>query len=168
MCPICGCGINAERGSRHAENDRVAIRNRTHVEVHGVLSINLNSSPGAGKTTLLEATIVALGDRYRIALIDGIPDTDRATSPTRVHDVAAVQITTGTGCHPDAHLVHRAVHDLPLAEIDLLFIENAGNSACPGGFDLGQHHTVPHSCLRRMPGPWIAAPLRPVLLLRLE
>ena len=54
----------------------------------------------------------------------------------------AVQITTGTACHLDAHLVHRALHDLPLAGLDLLFIENVGNLVCPASFDLGQHLNV--------------------------
>ena len=42
----------------------------------------------------------------------------------------------------DAQLVHRALHDLPLAGIDLLFIENVGNLVCPASFDLGQHRNV--------------------------
>ena len=33
--------------------------------------INLMSSPGAGKTSLVEQTIVALRDRYGIAVIEG-------------------------------------------------------------------------------------------------
>ena len=45
-------------------------------------------------------------------------------------------------CHLDAHLVHRALHDLPLAGLDLLFIENVGNLVCPASFDLGQHRNV--------------------------
>jgi hydrogenase nickel incorporation protein HypB len=56
--------------------------------------------------------------------------------------VQAVQITTGTACHLDAHLVHRALHQLPLAGLDLLFIENVGNLVCPASFDLGQHLNV--------------------------
>jgi len=31
---------------------------------------------------------------------------------------------------------------LPLAGIDLLFIENVGNLVCPASFDLGQHRNV--------------------------
>ncbi len=54
----------------------------------------------------------------------------------------ALQITTGTACHLDAQLVHQALHDLPLAGIDLLFIENVGNLVCPASFDLGQHRNV--------------------------
>jgi len=160
MCQTCGCTITP--GNAHlslnqngrteevievlqdllAANDRVAMHNREHFDEHGVLAINLMSSPGAGKTALLEATIVALGDRYRIAVIEGDLETDNDAARIRAHGVPALQITTGTACHLDAHLVHRALHDLPLAGLDLLFIENVGNLVCPASFDLGQHRNV--------------------------
>ena len=53
-----------------------------------------------------------------------------------------MQITTGSACHLDAHLVHRALHQLPLQGLDLLFIENVGNLVCPASFDLGAHRNV--------------------------
>jgi len=31
---------------------------------------------------------------------------------------------------------------MPLGEIDVLFIENAGNLVCPAGYDLGEHGKV--------------------------
>ncbi len=125
-----------------AANDRVAMHNREHFDDHGVLAINLMSAPGAGKTALLEATIVALRDRYRIAVIEGDLETDNDAARIRAQGVPALQITTGTACHLDARLVHRALHDLPLAGLDLLFIENVGNLVCPAAFDLGQHRNV--------------------------
>jgi hydrogenase nickel incorporation protein HypB len=160
MCQTCGCTVTP--GNAHlsvdqygtagpvievlqdllAANDRVALHNREHFDEHGVLAINLMSSPGAGKTALLEATIVALGDRYRIAVIEGDLETDNDAARIRAHGVPALQITTGTACHLDAHLVHRALHELPLAGLDLLFIENVGNLVCPASFDLGQHCNV--------------------------
>ncbi len=100
------------------------------------------SSPGAGKTALLEATIVALKNRYRIGVIEGDLETDNDAARIRAHGVEAVQITTGTACHLDAHLVHRVLHQLPLGGLDLLFIENVGNLVCPAAFDLGQHLNV--------------------------
>ena len=129
-----------------AGNDEVAAHNREHFDEHGVLAINLMSSPGAGKTSLLEATILALRDRYRIAVIEGDLETDNDAARIRAQGVPAVQITTGTACHLDAQLVHRALHDLPLAGLDLLFIENVGNLVCPASFDLGQHLNVVLLC----------------------
>jgi hydrogenase nickel incorporation protein HypB len=125
-----------------AANDRVAVHNREHFDEHGVLAINLMSSPGAGKTALLEATIATLRDRYRIAVIEGDLETDNDAVRIRALGVPALQITTGTACHLDAQLVHRALHDLPLSGLDLLFIENVGNLVCPASFDLGQHRNV--------------------------
>jgi hydrogenase nickel incorporation protein HypB len=160
MCETCGCNITP--GNAHltrdangrdgpvvevlkdllGANDRAAAHNRRHLDEHGVLAINLMSSPGAGKTALLEATIDALGDSYGIAVIEGDLETENDARRIRARGVPAVQITTGTACHLDAHLVHRALHDLPLAGLDLLFIENVGNLVCPAAFDLGQHRNV--------------------------
>ena len=160
MCETCGCNITP--GNAHltrdahgrdgpvvevladllAANDREAAHNRRHFDEHGVLAINLMSSPGSGKTALLEATIDALAPRYRIAVIEGDLETENDARRIRARGVPAVQITTGTACHLDAHLVHRALHDLALAGLDLLFIENVGNLVCPAGFDLGQHCNV--------------------------
>jgi hydrogenase nickel incorporation protein HypB len=160
MCQTCGCAITPDNGHRHndyavghltvadvlqdllAANNRTAAHNREHFDEHGVLAINLMSSPGAGKTALLEATIVALKGRYRIAVIEGDLETDNDAMRIRAHGVPALQITTGSACHLDASLVHQALHDLPLAGIDLLFIENVGNLVCPASFDLGQHRNV--------------------------
>jgi hydrogenase nickel incorporation protein HypB len=159
MCNTCGCNVtpgNAhlkpERGGFAtavevlqdllAANDLRAGHNRAHFDAHGVLAINLMSSPGAGKTALLEATIAALRDRHRIAVIEGDLETDNDAARIRAQGVPAIQITTGTACHLDAELVHRALHELPLAGLDLLFIENVGNLVCPASFDLGQHLNV--------------------------
>jgi hydrogenase nickel incorporation protein HypB len=158
MCGTCGCNItpgSAELTSAHrdtstvdvlqnllAANDEAARHNREHFDAHGVLAINLMSSPGAGKTALLEATIAELKDSYRIAVIEGDLETDNDAARIRAQGVQAVQITTGTACHLDAHLVHRALHQLPLVGLDLLFIENVGNLVCPASFDLGQHLNV--------------------------
>jgi hydrogenase nickel incorporation protein HypB len=159
MCETCGCTITPGNAHLHgdpandgpaidvlqdllAANNREAVHNREHFDMYGVLAINLMSSPGAGKTALLEATIVALRDRYRIAVVEGDLETDNDAARIRAQGVPAIQITTGTACHLDAHLVHRALHDLPLAGLDLLFIENVGNLVCPASFDLGQHRNV--------------------------
>ncbi len=164
MCESCGCAVtstedhaHATTGGRRTEvvgvlqdllaaNDRIAAHNREHFDEHRLLAINLMSSPGAGKTALLEATILALRDRYRIAVIEGDMETDNDAVRIRAHGVPALQITTGTACHLDAQLLHQALHDLPLAGIDLLFIENVGNLICPASFDLGQHRNVVLLC----------------------
>jgi hydrogenase nickel incorporation protein HypB len=123
-------------------NDHEALHNREHFERHNVLAINLMSSPGAGKTALLEATIEALGDGLRVAVVEGDLETENDAERIRAKGVPAVQISTGSACHLDAHMVHTALHDLDLDGIDVLFIENVGNLVCPASFDLGQHMNV--------------------------
>ncbi|VAW72453.1 [NiFe] hydrogenase nickel incorporation-associated protein HypB, partial [hydrothermal vent metagenome] len=124
------------------ENDHQARHNRAHFDRHQVLVINLMSSPGSGKTALLEATIDALKDRYTIAVVEGDLETENDAVRIRAKGVTAIQITTGTACHLDAHMVHDALHNLELAPLDILFIENVGNLVCPASFDLGQHRNV--------------------------
>jgi hydrogenase nickel incorporation protein HypB len=123
-------------------NDHEALHNREHFERHNVLAINLMSSPGAGKTALLEATIEALGDGLRVAVVEGDLETENDAERIRAKGVPAVQISTGSACHLDAHMVHTALHDLDLDGVDVLFIENVGNLVCPASFDLGQHMNV--------------------------
>ncbi len=155
MCNTCGCNVTS--GNSHlisegktvevlshllAENDHQAVHNREHFDHYGVLAINLMSSPGAGKTALLEATIQALRSEFTIAVIEGDLETENDAERIRAQGIPAVQITTGTACHLDAHLVHSALHDLDLTPIDLIFIENVGNLVCPASFDLGHHRNV--------------------------
>ena len=152
MCEACGCsatdvaGKDAETVAVLARlldaNDRTAAHNRAHFDGHRVVAINLMSSPGAGKTALLEATIDALKDEFRIAVIEGDLETDNDARRIRARGVPAVQITTGSACHLDARMVHDALHEMPLAGLDIVFIENVGNLVCPASFDLGQHRNV--------------------------
>ncbi|MEQ1710338.1 MAG: hydrogenase nickel incorporation protein HypB [Hyphomicrobium sp.] len=168
MCQTCGCTITP--GNRHlveaeptlfrahgvrgrsttvevlanllSANDREASHNRAHLDQHGILAINLMSSPGSGKTSLLEATIDAIAKRLRIAVIEGDLATENDAARIRAKGIPAVQITTGQACHLDAHMVHSALHQLDLSAIDVLFIENVGNLVCPASFDLGHHINV--------------------------
>jgi len=160
MCDTCGCNLTpgnleiARRVDRDGasavsvmrsllqHNNAAAAHNRAHFDAHGVLALNLMSSPGAGKTALLEATIDALRAECRLAVIEGDLETDNDARRIRARGVPAVQITTGSACHLDAHMVHDALHGLSLEALDLLFIENVGNLVCPASFDLGQHRNV--------------------------
>ena len=150
MCETCGCTVPKDAGVREIEvhekilirNDRQAAENREHLDEHGLLMVNLMSSPGAGKTTLLERTIDALAGAIRIGVIEGDLETERDADRIRAKGVPALQITTGSACHLDAAMVHRALHDLPLHDLDVIFVENVGNLVCPAAFDLGAHHNV--------------------------
>jgi hydrogenase nickel incorporation protein HypB len=60
----------------------------------------------------------------------------------KAHGVPVIPITTGRSCHLDASQVASGIKGLPLANLDLVFIENVGNLICPAEFPLGAHFNV--------------------------
>jgi hydrogenase nickel incorporation protein HypB len=123
-------------------NDRLAAANRAHFAAHGVLALNLVSSPGSGKTTLLCETIRRLRARAGsapLAVIEGDQQTGLDAARIRAAGAPAVQVNTGKGCHLDAQMVGDAFAALPLHDTGgVLFIENVGNLVCPAMWDLGE------------------------------
>jgi len=166
MCKDCGCSITDTHSHQHQEahehlyhnpqlndsktisvikkildkNDHEAEHNREHLNRHNVLGINLMSSPGAGKTTLLEQ--LADVANFKFGVIEGDLETQRDANRLRKKGINAVQIQTGTACHLDAFMVHKGLHDMPLDEIDVLFVENVGNLVCPASYDVGTHLNI--------------------------
>jgi hydrogenase nickel incorporation protein HypB len=147
MCDTCGCGdselVPVEIQERILSgNERTARHNREHFEDAGVFAINLMGSPGSGKTAVLEATAGARS-WLRIGAMSGDLATDNDAERLRKAGIPAVSITTGTACHLDAELVHKALHTLgDWRGLDLLVIENVGNLVCPAVYDLGQAENV--------------------------
>jgi len=125
-----------------AKNNAYANGNRAHFEDHGILALNLVSSPGSGKTTLLCKTIEMLKDRFPIAVIEGDQQTAADADRIRATGAPAIQINTGKGCHLDGHMVGHALEDLAPQDGSVLFIENVGNLVCPAAFDLGEYAKV--------------------------
>ena len=147
MCVDCGCGdteiVPVEVHERLlAGNDRTAAHNREHFAERGLLAVNLMGSPGAGKTAVLEATARALGPAARLGALAGDLETERDAERLRAAGVEAAAINTGSACHLDAAMVHRALHHFPVEGLDYLFIENVGNLVCPAVYDLGQSANV--------------------------
>ena len=147
MCTTCGCGDTSlvpvdVHEKILAGNDRVAAHNRAHFAGAGVLALNLMGSPGAGKTALLEATARATRGRWRLGAVSGDLATDNDARRLEAAGIPSRAITTGQGCHLDAELVHRSLHDCPWRELDVFFIENVGNLVCPAIYDLGQRANV--------------------------
>ena len=94
-----------------------------------------------GKLDFLKI-IDRLKDKYNIAVIEGDLETENDAERIRAKEIPAIQIATGTACHLDAHMLHNALHNLDLNNIDIVFIENVGNLVCPASFDLGHHLNV--------------------------
>jgi len=123
-------------------NNEYAAANRQYFAAHGILALNLVSSPGSGKTTLLTRTIEDLKATLSLAVIEGDQQTSHDAERIRATGVPALQINTGKGCHLDGHMVGHALESLKPQDGGVLFIENVGNLVCPAAFDLGEAHKV--------------------------
>lgn len=119
-------------------NDELARRLRTRFQEAGTLVVNVVSSPGSGKTALLERTLTQLRNHCRPAALVGDLATDNDAARLARSGAPVRQITTGTLCHLEAHMIETALADWNLNEIDVLFIENVGNLVCPSSWDLGE------------------------------
>jgi hydrogenase nickel incorporation protein HypB len=128
----------ALEGKVLSENDRIAARLRESFKQHGILCVNLISSPGSGKTALLERTLERLPKSTRVAVLTGDIQTDNDARRLSRFGFPAKQITTGGTCHLDALRVERAMAEWPLESLDYLIVENVGNLVCPSSYDLGE------------------------------
>jgi len=123
-------------------NNTIARANRDDFDRHGVTVVNLMSAPGAGKTSLLERALAEPLDGVRVGVLEGDVQGSLDADRLATLHLPVVQLNTGSGfggeCHLDANMVRSALAQLPLAEIDLLVIENVGNLVCPAEFRVGE------------------------------
>jgi hydrogenase nickel incorporation protein HypB len=119
-------------------NEEYAIRNSQLLSEQKKLCLNMISSPGSGKTAILCRTISELKDAIKIGVIEGDVQTDLDAERIRSTKAPVVQIETGGSCHLSAAQVSGALEDLPVSDLDLIFIENVGNLVCPSAFELGE------------------------------
>ncbi|WP_241087561.1 hydrogenase nickel incorporation protein HypB [Candidatus Vondammii sp. HM_W22] len=124
------------------KNNEYAAANRRWFGEHGILALNLVSSPGSGKTMLLTRTIDDLKAELKLSVIEGDQQTANDANRIRETGVKALQINTGKGCHLDGHMTGHALDTLKPEDGSVLFIENVGNLVCPAAFDLGEAHKV--------------------------
>ncbi|MEJ2579924.1 MAG: hydrogenase nickel incorporation protein HypB [Kineosporiaceae bacterium] len=124
------------------ENDRLAAANRADFDAAGVRVVNLMSSPGAGKTQLLRETLRRLSPGLRIGIVEGDIETSLDADRLDGFGAAVALVNTGNGfggeCHLDAPMVRSALPRLPLADLDLIIVENVGNLVCPAEFAVGE------------------------------
>jgi hydrogenase nickel incorporation protein HypB len=126
-------------------NNTIAAANRADFDRSGVTVVNLLSAPGAGKTTLLVRVLPEL-EGVRAGVLEG--DVAGSLDADRLADVhvPVTQLNTDAGfggeCHLDANMVRSALPSLPLADLDLLVIENVGNLVCPAEFRVGEDARV--------------------------
>ena len=121
-----------------AENEKDAAALREELKRKGVYLLNLMSSPGSGKTTTLIRLINLLKDKIRIAVMEADIDSDvDAVKIKEATGVESIQLHTGGMCHLDAEMTRQGLDNLPLADVDLVILENVGNLVCPAEFDTG-------------------------------
>ncbi len=123
-------------------NEKYAFENVLFLAEHKKLCLNMISSPGSGKTTILTRTINDLKGELKIGVIEGDIQTDIDAERIRRTKAPVVQINTDGACHLSAAQVSAALRELPVKDLDLIFVENVGNLVCPSDFDLGENGKI--------------------------
>ncbi len=120
-------------------NEQIAQGNQQLLNSNHVFAVNVMASPGAGKTSLILATMKELKDKIKVGVIEGDISSSLDAEAIGKENVPVIQINTGGECHLDANMLQRALGNLSLPDIDLLFVENVGNLVCPAEFALGEN-----------------------------
>ena len=126
-------------------NNATAESNRATLDNHSCAAINVMAAPGAGKTSFILRTLDLLRPDIRVGVIEG--DVASTVDAEKVQNAAdaVVQINTRNmpeSCALVADMVDEALKKLPLAELDLIIIENVGNLICPTEFNLGEDRKI--------------------------
>jgi hydrogenase nickel incorporation protein HypB len=133
-------------------NDRQAAQNRALLASHHITALDVMGAIGSGKTTLITNLVARLKAGRRLAVINGDPSTADDVLPIAEHGVPVIQIAANA-CPLDADLVAQGLARLPLAQLDLVIIENVGNLICPGSFALGSRARLVVVSVTE--GPWM-------------
>ena len=120
-------------------NAEWAAKTRDLLKEKNITMLNIIGSPGCGKTTLLENIAKPLREKgVRMAVLEGDVETTHDAERLDALQVPVSQLLTGGTCHLEAKLVYHALIDLPVNELDIIFVENVGNLVCPAEFDIGE------------------------------
>ena len=123
--------------SVYENNNIEADKLRQQLREEKTFLLNLMSSPGSGKTSLVLRTIEALGQEFRIGILEA--DIDSAVDAETVARTGTkvIQLHTGGMCHLDAGMTRQGLEELGTSDLDLVILENVGNLVCPAEFDTG-------------------------------
>ncbi|MHA1579113.1 MAG: hydrogenase nickel incorporation protein HypB [Candidatus Freyarchaeota archaeon] len=118
-------------------NEELARKVKNVFHEKGIKTYDIVGAIGAGKTAILEAVVERLKGKYRLSLVTADVTTEIDADRIRRHGVKCVQINTGRECCLTASLLQDVLGDIPLDDIDVLFVENVGNLICPADFIVG-------------------------------
>lgn len=118
-------------------NDKQADALRSELKQKGIFLLNLMSSPGSGKTTTLKRTIEALGQEFKIGVMEADIDSDVDAKAIAATGAKSIQLHTGGMCHLDAGMTRQGLEGLDTSDVELAILENVGNLVCPAEFDTG-------------------------------
>lgn len=119
-------------------NQDVSERVKQTLAEHRVCLINMMGSPGAGKTSLIAALIERLRGEFAIGVIEGDITGQIDAEKIAALDIPAVQLNTDGACHIEAMSIQNILPELPLDDLDVIFVENIGNLVCPAEFRIGE------------------------------
>ena len=119
-------------------NEDVSEEVKSTLSSHHICMVNVMGSPGAGKTTLITSLINKLKKDYRSGVIEG--DIAGQVDAERIASlgVPTVQLNTDGACHIEAMSIQHILPELPLDDLDVIFVENIGNLVCPAEFRIGE------------------------------
>ena len=119
-------------------NEDVSEEVKAVLAARHICMINVMGSPGAGKTSLITALINRLKEDFRIGVIEG--DIAGQVDAERIASlgIPAVQLNTDGACHIEAMSIRHILPELPLDDLDVIFVENIGNLVCPAEFRIGE------------------------------
>ena len=119
-------------------NEDVSEEVKETLSAHHICMINVMGSPGAGKTSLITSLIGTLRKDWRAGVIEG--DIAGQIDAERIADlgIPSVQLNTDGACHIEAMSIQHILPELPLDDLDVIFVENIGNLVCPAEFRIGE------------------------------
>ena len=119
-------------------NEDVSEEVKKTLSSHHICMINVMGSPGAGKTSLITSLISTLRKDWRAGVIEG--DIAGQIDAERIADlgIPSVQLNTDGACHIEAMSIQHILPELPLDDLDVIFVENIGNLVCPAEFRIGE------------------------------
>lgn len=143
---------------------RLAEDNAALLQMMGIVAVHLLASPGAGKTHLILRTAESLGRRLRLGVIQAALSLPTPLSPLDELELPCVQVHTGGQPGLDASMIREALAQLPLADLDLLLIEDIGTLISSPKRPLGVTLCVVvtslpegEDCASRYPEPFVHA-----------